>query len=79
MKGNISVERVDFYYPTRPDVQVLNQLSLKVNAGETVALVGASGCGKSTIVGLLLRYYNVNSGRVRPCCLKEIENSLDND
>ncbi|KAK5970419.1 ABC transporter transmembrane region, partial [Trichostrongylus colubriformis] len=62
IKGNIEVKNVVFNYPSRPDVQVLKKLSLSVNAGETVALVGSSGCGKSTIVSLLLRYYNVLGG-----------------
>nr|CDJ81059.1 unnamed protein product [Haemonchus contortus] len=64
IKGNIVVKNVVFNYPSRPDVPVLKNLSLTVNAGETVALVGSSGCGKSTIVSLLLRYYNVLKGEI---------------
>ncbi|CAJ0600939.1 unnamed protein product [Cylicocyclus nassatus] len=64
IKGNIEVKNVVFNYPSRPDVQVLKKLSLSVKAGETVALVGSSGCGKSTIVSLLLRYYDVLSGEI---------------
>ena len=56
---------VTFSYPTRPDIQVLKGVSFEVLPGQTVALVGSSGCGKSTIVSLLLRYYNVESGMVR--------------
>ncbi|KAL5491961.1 hypothetical protein EMCRGX_G017341 [Ephydatia muelleri] len=63
--GAINVENVFFNYPTRPDVKVLNGLSCSVNAGQTLALVGQSGCGKSTVVSLLERFYEPSSG-----CLK---------
>uniref|UniRef100_A0A158PFX5 ABC-type xenobiotic transporter n=1 Tax=Angiostrongylus costaricensis TaxID=334426 RepID=A0A158PFX5_ANGCS len=64
IKGNIDMKNVVFNYPSRPDVQVLKKLSLNVKAGETIALVGSSGCGKSTIVSLLLRYYDVQAGEI---------------
>ncbi|KHJ81511.1 hypothetical protein OESDEN_18803 [Oesophagostomum dentatum] len=64
IKGNIEVKNVVFNYPSRPDVPVLKKISMSVKAGETVALVGSSGCGKSTIVGLLLRYYDVLGGEI---------------
>ncbi|RCN50058.1 ABC transporter, ATP-binding protein [Ancylostoma caninum] len=64
IKGNIEVKNVVFNYPSRPDVPILKKLSLSVEAGETVALVGSSGCGKSTIVSLLLRYYDVLAGEI---------------
>ncbi|KAK6748563.1 hypothetical protein RB195_001282 [Necator americanus] len=64
IKGNIEVKDVVFNYPSRPDVPVLKKLSLSVKAGETIALVGSSGCGKSTIVSLLLRYYDVIGGEI---------------
>ena len=51
-----------FNYPTRLDANVLQGLTLHVKAGQKVALVGASGCGKSTSVGLLERFYNPKSG-----------------
>ncbi|VDL73433.1 unnamed protein product, partial [Nippostrongylus brasiliensis] len=54
LKGKISVSNLKFTYPTRPDVQVLKGVSFEANPGETVALVGSSGCGKSTIIQLLL-------------------------
>lgn len=53
-----------FRYPTRPDVEVLQGLSLEVDPGETVALVGASGCGKSTTVQLVERFYDPEEGTV---------------
>lgn len=65
LKGNILYENVRFSYPTRPDVPVLKGLSLQVQAGQKVALVGASGAGKSTIVQLLLKFYKVDGGDIR--------------
>jgi len=62
MRGAITFDHVSFAYPSRPDVQVLNQLSLDVAPGEKIALVGASGSGKSTIVSLLLKFYDPASG-----------------
>ena len=53
-----------FQYPTRPDVQVLQGLNVSVRPGQTLALVGASGCGKSTSVSLIERFYDVCGGRV---------------
>ncbi|VVD04759.1 unnamed protein product [Leptidea sinapis] len=61
-KGNIHFENLYFNYPSRPDVKILRGLSLKINAGETVALVGGSGCGKSTLLQLLQRAYRPDSG-----------------
>lgn len=53
-----------FSYPTRPDVPVLKEISFNVQGGECIALVGASGSGKSTVIQLLLHYYNIDSGRI---------------
>lgn len=58
MVGDIEFRNVDFAYPQRPDSQILHDFSLKVDAGTTVALVGTSGSGKSTIVKLLERFYD---------------------
>ncbi|KAJ2716952.1 hypothetical protein H4R19_000304 [Coemansia spiralis] len=63
--GDIELEDVHFHYPTRPDVPVLQGLSLRVRAGQRVALVGESGCGKSTTVSLVERFYDPISGIVR--------------
>ena len=65
LNGAITVENVTFQYPSRPEVQVLNGLSVSLTPGQTLALVGPSGCGKSTMVSLLERFYEPNSG-----CLK---------
>ena len=53
-----------FRYPARPDVPVLTGLDLQVNVGQTVALVGSSGCGKSTVVQLIQRFYDIAGGVV---------------
>ncbi|XP_025081232.1 multidrug resistance protein 1-like [Pomacea canaliculata] len=63
-KGNIELQEVEFYYPTRPEITVLRGISLKIQAGQTAALVGVSGCGKSTVVSLLQRYYDPVKGRI---------------
>ncbi|XP_052738808.1 multidrug resistance protein homolog 49 [Bicyclus anynana] len=63
-KGDIVFDNLYFNYPSRPDVKVLRGLSLRVHAGETVALVGGSGCGKSTLLQLLQRAYEPDSGAV---------------
>jgi ATP-binding cassette subfamily B (MDR/TAP) protein 1 len=63
--GYLDFDNVWFAYPTRPDVKVLDEFSLHIPAGKTTALVGASGSGKSTIVGLIERWYNPLSGKVK--------------
>lgn len=63
-KGRVEYKDVEFFYPTRPNVRVLRGLSLEVPAGATVALVGSSGCGKSTCLQLLQRLYDPVSGSV---------------
>uniref|UniRef100_A0A8C3XJT9 ATP binding cassette subfamily B member 4 n=1 Tax=Chelydra serpentina TaxID=8475 RepID=A0A8C3XJT9_CHESE len=62
--GNIAFKEVMFNYPTRPDVQVLQGLNIKVEKGQTLALVGSSGCGKSTVVQLLERFYDPLDGEM---------------
>uniref|UniRef100_A0A3Q2PIR9 ABC-type xenobiotic transporter n=1 Tax=Fundulus heteroclitus TaxID=8078 RepID=A0A3Q2PIR9_FUNHE len=62
--GNVSFEDVKFNYPSRPDVPILRGLNLRVKKGETLALVGSSGCGKSTTIQLLERFYDPRDGRV---------------
>ena len=64
LRGRISYQNVQFYYPTRPDVEVLKSISLDIEPGQKIALVGASGSGKSTIMKLLLRFYPLSSGRI---------------
>ncbi|XP_026743729.1 ATP-binding cassette sub-family B member 8, mitochondrial [Trichoplusia ni] len=62
--GDIEFKNVTFAYPTRPDAVVLDNFNLKIPAGKTVAIVGTSGNGKSTIAALLERFYDVNSGEI---------------
>ncbi len=63
-KGKIEFHNVWFRYPTRKTDWVLRGLNLKINPSETVALVGESGCGKSTIVSLIMRFYDVDFGKI---------------
>lgn len=62
--GSVSLRGVRFVYPARPTVPVLRSLSLDVPAGTSMALVGHSGCGKSTVVQLLQRFYDPCEGAV---------------
>ncbi len=64
LKGDIRFENVSFSYPTRPELKVLHDVSFSVSAGQKIALVGASGSGKSTIAKLLMHFYEVNSGKL---------------
>ena len=63
-RGAVAFEDVTFHYPARPDRPALDRFDLTVAPGETVALVGPSGAGKTTVLGLLLRFYDVDEGRV---------------
>ncbi|KAG8443041.1 hypothetical protein GDO86_011745 [Hymenochirus boettgeri] len=62
--GNIEFKNIHFAYPCRPDVKILCGLNLKVEAGRTIALVGTSGCGKSTTIQLLQRFYDALHGEI---------------
>ncbi|GLI63941.1 hypothetical protein VaNZ11_007082 [Volvox africanus] len=64
VRGEIELRNVDFAYPSRPDVLIFRDFSLHVPAGKTVALVGSSGSGKSTVVQLIERFYDPLSGTV---------------
>lgn len=63
-KGKIDFKNLRFHYPTRPEIDVLKDLSFHVNPGEKVALAGHSGAGKSTIIQLLLRFYDIQNGSI---------------
>ena len=58
----MELDKVHFTYPSRPNIPVLQGLSFSVECGKTLALVGASGCGKSTVVSLLGRLYDPDDG-----------------
>ncbi|NNE80603.1 MAG: ATP-binding cassette domain-containing protein [Silicimonas sp.] len=65
VRGEVTFDNVVFRYPSRPDRAALDKVSIKIEPGETVALVGPSGAGKSTVIQLLLRFYDPSSGSVR--------------
>jgi ATP-binding cassette, subfamily B, bacterial len=64
VRGAIRFDQVSFHYPSRPEAAALDNFSLEVKPGETVAIVGPSGAGKSTTFQLLLRFYDPQAGRV---------------
>ncbi|ELP94874.1 multidrug resistance protein, putative [Entamoeba invadens IP1] len=73
--GNIEFSDVQFSYPTRREKPILKGLDLKIAGGETVALVGSSGCGKSTCLQLVQRMYDVTGGQVvlDGVCIKDLQ------
>ncbi|WP_343502893.1 ABC transporter transmembrane domain-containing protein [Alloyangia pacifica] len=64
VRGEITFDKVDFTYPARPGIKALDGIDLHIQPGETVALVGPSGAGKTTIVQLIQRFYDPDAGRV---------------
>lgn len=65
VKGAVAFDEVSFRYPTRPDALALDRFDLSIAPGETVAIVGPSGAGKTTVFNLLLRFYDPEQGAVR--------------
>lgn len=65
VSGAIKFNRINFYYPSRPGQLALDDFTLEIKPGETVALVGPSGAGKSTVFQLLLRFYDPSSGNIK--------------
>lgn len=65
--GNIEICDVHFAYPSRQEKMILQGFSLSIPAGKVVALVGSSGCGKSTIISLVPRFYDPEKGLHPPC------------
>jgi ATP-binding cassette subfamily B protein len=65
VRGAVAFEGICFRYPSRPDIRALDRFDLAVSAGETVAIVGPSGAGKTTVFNLLLRFYDPETGTVR--------------
>lgn len=63
-KGKVAFKNVSFSYPQREEIQVLNDINFNCDAGQTIALVGSSGAGKTTISSLLLHFYDVNEGKI---------------
>ncbi|XP_010515729.1 PREDICTED: ABC transporter B family member 11-like [Camelina sativa] len=64
VKGDIELLHLSFTYPARPDIQIFRDLCLTIRAGKRVALVGESGSGKSTVISLLQRFYDPDSGHI---------------
>ncbi|CAF1114071.1 unnamed protein product [Adineta steineri] len=64
IKGDIEFKNVKFSYPTRQESYILQNFSMKIPSGKTIALVGASGCGKSTIIQLIQRFYDSDNGQI---------------
>ena len=64
IKGHIKFTNVTFAFPSKPDIRVLDNVSFEVNPGQCVAFVGTSGSGKSTIVQLIERFYDIDSGSI---------------
>ncbi|CAF1398437.1 unnamed protein product, partial [Adineta steineri] len=64
IKGDIEFKDVTFSYPTRQESCILQNFSMKISSGKTIALVGASGCGKSTIIQLIQRFYDPDNGQI---------------
>ncbi|HIQ75157.1 MAG TPA: ABC transporter ATP-binding protein [Candidatus Cottocaccamicrobium excrementipullorum] len=63
VKGQVDLEHVNFSYT--PEVKLIEDLNLQVKPGQRIALVGPTGCGKTTVINLLMRFYDVNGGRIR--------------
>ena len=73
--GDLEFKNVHFNYPARKEIEILKGLNLKIRHGETVALVGASGCGKSTCLQLIQRLYDPPEGQV--CDVKNFSNCVN--
>ncbi len=65
VKGEVVIDDISFFYPSRPDTAAIDHLNLTVPAGSSLALVGSSGAGKTTLVDLLLRFYDIQQGTIR--------------
>jgi ABC-type multidrug transport system fused ATPase/permease subunit len=64
IQGNVTFQNVSFFYPSRPEIQVLKDVNFTANFGQKIAIVGPSGAGKSTISSLLLRFYDILDGSI---------------
>ncbi|CAK9171656.1 unnamed protein product [Ilex paraguariensis] len=64
MEGTIELKGVEFSYPSRPDVLIFKEFNLSVRPGKSMALVGQSGSGKSSVLALILRFYDPTAGKL---------------
>lgn len=64
VEGIIELKGVHFSYPSRPDIVIFKDFNLKVHSGKSIALVGQSGSGKSSVISLILRFYDPSAGKV---------------
>jgi ABC-type multidrug transport system fused ATPase/permease subunit len=64
VKGNIHFNNLSFSYPSRPDVQVLNNINFEIKQGQNIALIGPSGAGKTTLASILFGFYKINEGEI---------------
>lgn len=64
VEGIIELKDIEFSYPSRPNVSIFKDFNLRVHSGRSVALVGQSGSGKSSVIALILRFYDPTSGKV---------------
>lgn len=73
--GNIAFENLSFVYPGRPEVNAIDGFNLRVQSGETLALVGPSGAGKSTLLDLMLRFFDPSAGRItlEGCDIRQLD------
>ncbi len=65
LRGDIAFKEVCFSYPSRPDITIFERLNFEIKSGEKIALVGTSGSGKSTIIQLLLQFYDIRTGEIQ--------------
>jgi ABC-type bacteriocin/lantibiotic exporter with double-glycine peptidase domain len=75
--SSFKFEKVSFHYPTKPDVQVLKEVDIAIPSNKVIAFVGASGCGKSSVMKLIQRFYDPDSGEIlyNNTNLKELDNT----
>ena len=64
VKGNIHFNNLSFSYPSRPDIQVLNNINFEIKQGQNIALIGPSGAGKTTLASILFGFYKINEGEI---------------
>src|SRR6202012_1764267 len=64
LNGEVSIQHIEFSYPSRKDITVIKDISIEAGSGQQIAIVGPSGAGKSTLVSMLLRFYEPDKGKI---------------